>query len=240
MTPFIDLIRIISRKDERQMDKGKKGQRGKWTKGQEDKRTIQDKKTKNRVEYSVVGAVLHSCNGLADTGVDIYWKYTNTALSPQVHLPDEECTYCGSEFPAIKIRSHQIECVKRKENREDDQDCKGTKRKLESEMTNRKSGLEQKTESTSPRTEAERGTVVGEHQTKNIHQQNISIKYGSSKYSVGIEPERKMERVMRKLAKMVVKQVDKLVFVVEKSGKVITGEETMRELVGEVIVVKNV
>ena len=222
----------------------KKRQREKRTKGQEDKRTIQDKKTKNRVEYSVVGAVLHSCNGLADTGVDIYWKYTNTALSPQVHLPDEECTYCGSEFPAIKIRSHQIECVKRKENREDDQDCKGTKRKLESEMTNRKSWSgheEQKAESISPRTEAEGGSVVGEHPTtRNIHQQNISIKYGSFKYSVRIEPERKMGRVMRKLAKMVDEQVDKLVFMVEKSGKVITGEETMRELVGEVIVVKNV
>ena len=161
-----------------------------------------------------------------------------------MHLPDEECSFCGSEFSATKIRTHQRDCAKRKEeNREDDQDCKGTKRELELEMTNRKSGLaheEQKTESISPKTEAEGGSVVGEHQTRNIHQQNISIKYGSSKYSVGIEPERKMERVMRKLAKMVVKQVDKLVFVVEKSGKVITGEETMRELVGEVIVVKNV
>ena len=45
---------------------------------------------------------------------------------------------------------------------------------------------------------------------------------------------------MRKLAKMVDEQVDKLVFMVEKSGKVITGEETMRELVGKVIVVQNV
>ena len=167
---------------------------------------------------------------------------TNTALGLQVHLPDEECSYCGSEFPAIKIRSHQNECVKRKENREDDQDCKGTKRKLESEMTTRESWLgheeEQKTESISPRTGAEGDSVVGEHQTRNIHQQNISIKYGSSKYSVGIELERKMGRVMRKLAKMVDKQVDKLVFMVE--GKVITGEETMRELVGKVIVVQNV
>ena len=161
-----------------------------------------------------------------------------------MHLPDEECSFCGSEFPATKIRSHQRECVKRKEEtREDYQDCKGNKRKLELEMTNRKSWLgheELKTQSKSPRTEAEGGSVVGEHQTKNIHQQNISIKYGSFKYSVRIEPERKMERVMRKLAKMVDKQVDKLVFMVEKSGKVIKGEETMRELVGEVIVVKNV
>ena len=161
-----------------------------------------------------------------------------------MHLPDEECSFCGSEFSATKIRSHQRDCAKRKEeNREDDQDCKGTKRKLELEMTNRKSWSgheEQKAESTSPKTEADRGSVVGEHQTKNIHQQNISIKYGSFKYSVRIEPERKMGRVMRKLAKMVDEQVDKLVFMVEKSGKVITGEETMRELVGKVIVVQNV
>ena len=43
---------------------------------------------------------------------------------------------------------------------------------------------------------------------------------------------------MRKLAKMVDKQVDKLVFMVE--GKMITGEETMGELVGKVIFVQNV
>merc|ERR550519_3021386 len=45
-----------------------------------------------------------------------------------------------------------------------------------------------------------------------------------------------MGRVMRKLGKMVGKPVDKLVFKVERSGKVITGEETMGEFVGEVII----
>ena len=47
MTPFIDLIRIISRKDERQMDKGKKGQR--------DKKTKEQYKTKRpKIELNIV------------------------------------------------------------------------------------------------------------------------------------------------------------------------------------------
>ena len=162
------------------------------------------------------------------------FEYANTALSLQVHLPDEECPYCGSEFPASKIKRHQKECLKRKEEE------KAKKRKLEPGMKNGMSGLEHeelKTESTSSRTKA---PVVGEHQTKDIHPQRISIKYGSSLYSVKMEPERKMERVMRKLAMMVDKQVDKLVFKVERSDKVITGEEIMRELAGKVIVMQNV
>ena len=67
---------------------------------------------------------------------------------------------------------------------------------------------------------------------------NISIRYGSAKYSVLIEPERKMRRVMRKLARMVGKQVDKLVFKAERSGKVVTGLDTMKDFVGEVIIVQ--
>ena len=160
-----------------------------------------------------------------------------------MHLPDEECSFCGKEFPATKIRSHQKECVKKKEENRDDQDSKGTKRKLESEITNEMSWLgheEEKTDSKSPRTDAKGDPVVGEHHTRNIHQQKINIKYGSSIFSVGTEPERKMGRVMMKLAKMVDKEVDKLVFMMEKSGKVIAREDTMRELVGKVIVVKDV
>ena len=171
---------------------------------------------------------------------------SNAALSPQMHLPDEECSHCGIEFSACKIRSHQKECVKRKEkNKEDHQDCKGTKRKLASEMakgkfpnTSSSSHEQQKAESISSGTEAKGAPVADEHGT--IHQQDISIRYGSAKYSVLIEPERIMGKVMRKLAKMVGKQVDKLVFKVERSGKMITGEEIMRELVGEVIIVQNV
>jgi len=164
----------------------------------------------------------------------------------QMHLPDEECSYCGIEFPATKIKSHQQDCGKRREeNREGHQDSKGTKRKLESEMGDRKflsisswSGPEeQKTKRTFSPTEANEGDVGDEH--GDIQHQNINIRYGSAKYSVVIEPERKMGRVMRKLAKMVGKPVDKLVFKVERSGRVIMREETMKKLVGEVFLVEN-
>ena len=155
-----------------------------------------------------------------------------------MHLPDEECSYCGIEFPATKIRGHQKDCGKtREENREGHLERNGIKRKLESELVDENFlntssfGLgceEQKTESTYSRIEA-----------IDIQQQNISIRYGSAKYSVLIEPERKMSRVMRKLARMVGKQVDKLVFKVERSGRVIMGEETMKKFVGEVFLVEN-
>ena len=52
-----------------------------------------------------------------------------------------------------------------------------------------------------------------------------------------VEPERKMDRVMRKLAEMIGKPVHQLKFKVEKSGRTITGMETMRETKGEVFVV---
>ena len=68
--------------------------------------------------------------------------------------------------------------------------------------------------------------------------QNISIRYGSIRYNVKMEPDRKMRRVMKKLAKMVGKQVEELVLKKENSGKVVTGEETMKEFVGEVLVVQ--
>ena len=164
-----------------------------------------------------------------------------------MHLPDEECSYCGIEFPATKIKSHQKDCGKRREeNREGYQDNKGTKRKHELEMRDGKflnrslswSGREkQNTESMPSRTETKEVLVGDEH--GNIQQQNISILYGSAKYSVMIEPERKMGRVMRKLARMVGKQVDKLVFKAERSGKVVTGLDTMKDFVGEVIIVYN-
>ena len=35
----------------------------------------------------------------------------------QYHLPDEECSKCGVEFPATQIRRHQSECVTKMEKR---------------------------------------------------------------------------------------------------------------------------
>ena len=41
------------------------------------------------------------------------------------------------------------------------------------------------------------------------------------------------------MPRLVGKQVDKLVFKVERSGNVMTGEETMKNFFGEVILVQN-
>ena len=80
-------------------------------------------------------------------------------------------------------------------------------------------------------------TSKGETKPDFDHHTSISIKYGLNKYNVKVEPERKMDRVMRKLAEMIGKPVYQLKFKVEESGRTITGEETMRELKGEVFVV---
>ena len=170
-------------------------------------------------------------------------------LSLQVHLPDEECSNCGMQFPATKIQTHQKDCGKAKETGEGhhDQGCNGTKRKLDTEITDGKllsnfssqSGPEEEaTECMSSRKETKKAAVDIEHKVKDSSPQNISIRYGTAKYSVKLEPERKMARVMKKLAKMVGNQVKDLVFKAERSGKVITGEETMKEFVREVIVVQ--
>ena len=80
-------------------------------------------------------------------------------------------------------------------------------------------------------------TSKGETKPDFDHHTSISIKYGLNKYNVKVEPERKMDRVMRKLAEMIGKPVHQLKFKAEESGRTITGEETMRELKGEVFVV---
>ena len=72
--------------------------------------------------------------------------------------------------------------------------------------------------------------------------EKIRVKYGQAdkqkSYSVKVDPERKMEKVMRKLAMMIDKPVDQLMFMVERSEKVISGEEMMKEFIGEVLIVR--
>ena len=66
--------------------------------------------------------------------------------------------------------------------------------------------------------------------------EKIRVKYGQAdkqkSYTVKVDPERKMEKVMRKLAMMIDKPVDQLMFMVERSDKVISGEEMMKEFIG--------
>ena len=140
----------------------------------------------------------------------------------------------------------------RKEKREVEESPKqvfsGLKRKMESEMVGEsqlntsqfESVEKQKTMKKSLETDSE-GNVAevkdGKKRRATVPPQKISIRFGSAKYSVLIEPERKMERVMRKMAEILGKPMDKLVFKVERSGMVITGKEIMSELVGEVIIV---
>ena len=70
----------------------------------------------------------------------------------------------------------------------------------------------------------------------------IRVKYGQAdkqkSYTVKVDPERKMEKVMRKLAMMIDKPVDQLMFMVERSDKVISGEEMVKEFIGEVLIVR--
>ena len=72
--------------------------------------------------------------------------------------------------------------------------------------------------------------------------EKIRVKYGQAdkqkSYTVKVDPERKMEKVMRKLAMMIDKPVDQLMFMVERSDKVISGEEMMKEFIGEVLIVR--
>ena len=168
----------------------------------------------------------------------------------QVHLPDEECSSCGMEVPASKIRNHKRECKGEEKPLKGEVLLQQTsnfqlKRKLESDMmvggnllntSQLGSAEKQKTMKMSLETDLEGNVVEVEkgNRTSGIDPpQNISIRYGSTKYSVQIMPERKMRRVMKKMAKMLGKQVDQLVFKVERSGKVIKGEETMKEFAGE-------
>ena len=151
------------------------------------------------------------------------------------------------------MRNHKRECIRKKgeektlKDEGPKQTSSGLKRKLEPEMidecqlnTSPLGSVEtQKIMKTTLKTDSEGNTAEvneGQRRGGTDPPQNISIRYGSAKYSVLVEPQRKMGRVMRKLGKLVSKPVDKLVFKVERSGKGITGEETMSELVGEVII----
>ena len=188
----------------------------------------------------------------------IFLKYNNSCplkgcllCTWQVHLPDEECSSCGVEFAASKMRNHKKECNGKKEEEktlEGPKQTSGLKRRLESEMIGESqlnkswSGSEEKQQTINPSHENDKEGNIAEVKRGKRGDgidppQTISVRFGSNKYSVRIEPQRKMKKVMRKLGKMVEKPVDKLVFKVERSGKVITGEETMSELVGEVIIV---
>ena len=151
------------------------------------------------------------------------------------------------------MRNHRRECVKERGEEKTlkegalHQTSSGLKRKLEPEMVGASllnishSQLGSAETQKTMKTDSEGNIAeIGEGKKSSgiDHPRNISIRYGSAKYSVLIEPERKMRRVMRKLAKMVGKPVGKLVFKVERSGKVVTGEETMKDFVGEVIIVQ--
>ena len=65
--------------------------------------------------------------------------------------------------------------------------------------------------------------------------QFLSIRYGSAKYSVKAEPSKKMAKVMNKLSKKLGRE--SLIFKVESSGRAVTGDEKVEELLGEVLVV---
>ena len=178
---------------------------------------------------------------------DNYWSlkyHCFVVLKPsfplQYHLPDEECSKCGLEFPAAQIRSHQSECVTKMEGKGEEEqnriDSENNPRRAE---VNKKYSIESKSDLAFEEQENVNASSTSKAETKpdKDHHTSISIKYGLNKYNVKMEPERKMDRVMRKLAEMIGKPVHQLKFKVEESGRTITGEETMRELKGEVFVV---
>ena len=78
------------------------------------------------------------------------------------------------------------------------------------------------------------GTTEGRVKRKGKIQQFLSVRYGSAKYSVKAEPSKKIAKVMCKLSKKLGRE--SLVFKVESSGRVLTGEEKVEELLGEVLV----
>ena len=154
------------------------------------------------------------------------------------------------------MRNHRRECVRERGEEKTlkeealHQTSSGLKRKLEPDMVGASASLLNTSHSQLGSAETQKtmktdseGNIAEIGESKRSSgidpPRNISIRYGSAKYSVLIEPERKMGRVMRKLARMVGKPVDKLVFKVERSGKVVTGLETMKDFVGEVIIVHN-
>ena len=93
----------------------------------------------------------------------------------------------------------------------------------------------------SQKQEIERASSKGGGGDQLEWKEKIRVKYGQAdkqkSYTVKVDPERKMEKVMRKLAMMIDKPVDQLMFMVERSDKVISGEEMVKEFVGEVLIV---
>ena len=94
----------------------------------------------------------------------------------------------------------------------------------------------------SQKQEIERASSKGVGGDQLEWKEKIRIKYGQAdkqkSYTVKVDPERKMEKVMRKLAMMIDKPVDQLMFMVERSDKVISGEEMVKEFIGEVLIVR--
>ena len=94
----------------------------------------------------------------------------------------------------------------------------------------------------SQKQEIERASSKGVGGDQLEWKEKIRVKYGQAdkqkSYSVKVDPERKMEKVMRKLAMMIDKPVDQLMFMVERSDKVISGEEMVKEFIGEVLIVR--
>ena len=94
----------------------------------------------------------------------------------------------------------------------------------------------------SQKQEIERASSKGVGVDQLEWKEKIRVKYGQAdnqkSYSVKVDPERKMEKVMRKLAMMIDKPVDQLMFMVERSDKVISGEEMVKEFIGEVLIVR--
>ena len=165
----------------------------------------------------------------------------------QFHLPDEVCSFCRVEFPASTIKSHQITCAA--ENTVDQRTgakrgkdglAAGRKiRKMEDGMLSISGKDCSSTFSAEPKVGSTLSMApeveerVPESKRGGKVQQLLSIRYGSLKYSVKAESSKKMARVMCKLSKMF--GSESLVFKVESSGRVVTGEERVEELLGEVL-----
>ena len=166
----------------------------------------------------------------------------------QLHLPDEVCIHCGVELPASTIKAHQITCAAQKMNKEDEQRT-GTKRvedvlaagckmrKLDGMLSNLRNGCsssfsaQPKSCSMLPMAPE----VEGKGKRQGEVEQLLRIRYGSTKYSVKAESSKKMAKVMCKLSKILGRE--SLVIKVESSGRFVTGEERVEELIGEVLLV---
>ena len=77
--------------------------------------------------------------------------------------------------------------------------------------------------------------VAGKGKRQGEVEQLLRIRYGSTKYSVKAESSKKMAKVMCKLSKILGRE--SLVIKGESSGRFVTGEERVEELIGEVLLV---